>query len=234
MAASLYKRTGIYAIRNKITGKAYIGQTAMNFGDRRDSQYSLLRHNKHTNLELQKEFNSFGIDNYEFIIVEELFDCSDIDEREKFWISEYKKKGLAYNLQSGGKGFCGLHISEHAKKIIGEKNRQHLLGHKQSEATKAKRSATLKSLGFKMSEEHKEKLRRLNLGKKASEETKHKLSITHAGEKSSLSKYKKEQILEVRSLYDKGCRDYDYISKVTGVNKSYISAVIKRERWKYI
>lgn len=232
MTTSLYKRTGIYAIRNKITGKAYIGQTAMNFGDRRDCNFAKLRHNKHDNHNLQEDFNKYGENNYEFIVLEELSDCSSIDEREKFWISRYKEEKLSYNISEGGKGVLGVHLSDETKRKIGEKNRINMLGRKASPETKAKMSKT--RLGKRHSEATKEKLRQLNFGKKASEETKHKLSITHAGEKSPLSKYKKEQILEVRSLYDKGCRDYDYISKVTGVNKSYISAVIKRERWKYI
>lgn len=232
MTTSLYKRTGIYAIRNKITGKAYIGQTAMNFGDRRDCNFAKLRHNKHDNHNLQEDFNKYGENNYEFVVLEELFDCSSIDEREKFWISRYKEEKLSYNISEGGKGALGVHLSDETKRKIGEKNRINMLGRKASPETKVKMSKT--RLGKRHSEATKEKLRQLNFGKKASEETKHKLSITHAGEKSPLSKYKKEQILEVRSLYDKGCRDYDYISKVTGVNKSYISAVIKRERWKYI
>ena len=232
MTTSLYKRTGIYAIRNKITGKAYVGQTAMNFGDRRDCNFAKLRHNKHDNHNLQEDFNKYGENNYEFIVLEELSDCSSIDEREKFWISKYKEEKLSYNISEGGKGALGVHLSDETKRKIGEKNRINMLGRKASPETKAKMSKT--RLGKKHSEVTKEKLRQLNLGKKASEETKQKLSLTHAGEKCVLSKYKKEQILEVRSLYDKGYRDYDYISKVTGVNKSYISAVIKRERWKYI
>lgn len=232
MITSLYKRTGIYAIRNKITGKAYIGQTAMNFGDRRDCNFAKLRHNKHDNHNLQEDFNKYGENNYEFVVLEELSDCSSIDEREKFWISKYKEEKLSYNISEGGKGALGVHLSDETKRKIGEKNRINMLGRKASPETKAKMSKT--RLGKKHSEATKEKLRQLNLGKKASEETKHKLSLTHAGEKCVLSKYKKEQILEIRNLYDKGCRDYDYISKVTGVNKNYISAVIKRERWKYI
>ena len=72
---SLYKTTGIYAIQNKITGMAYVGQTTNNFGDRRDCNFAKLRHNKHENVGLQEDWNKYGEQNYEFKILETLEDC---------------------------------------------------------------------------------------------------------------------------------------------------------------
>ena len=40
----------------------------------------------------------------------------------------------------GGSGRRGFQMSEHAKKIIGDKNRQNMLGKKHSEETKRKMS----------------------------------------------------------------------------------------------
>lgn len=229
---SLYKTIGIYAIQNKITGMAYVGQTANNFGDRRDSNFAKLRHNKHDNVGLQQDWNKYGENNYEFIVLETLEDASNIDEREKLWIADYKSKGKAFNLQSGGKGFAGLHISESAKKIIGEKNRIHNLGKKASAETRAKMSATRK--GRKLSPETIEKLRIAKTGTKLSEEAKLKNSISHSGEKSSFAKYTKEQVLLARKIYDSGCNNYKHISEQTGISYGAINGIVKRKRWKYI
>jgi group I intron endonuclease len=229
---SLYKTKGIYAITNKITGMAYIGQTSNNFGDRRDSNLAKLRHNKHDNLYLQEDWNNYGELNYEFKVLECLEDCSNIDEREKFWISEYRKNNKAFNMQSGGKGFPGMHLSEEAKRKIGEQNKIHGLGRKASQETKQKMSISHK--GFKHTLESIEKIKIAATGRKASDETKLKCSISHSGEKSRLAKYTKEQILKAREIYDSGCNDYKYISSMTGIKYGAINVIVKRKRWKYI
>lgn len=229
---SLYKSIGIYFIRNKITGIGYVGQTANNFGDRRDSNFAKLRHGKHDNVLLQEDWDKYGEDNYEFVVLEELESPMNIDEREKFWIAKMKKEGKSFNLQSGGKGFCGLHISEEAKRKIGEANRIHGLGRKASEETKKKMS--LARIGKSLSEETRERLRMANIGRKQSFETKMKNSIAHSDEKCSLAKYTKEQVLMARELYANGNHDYKDIAVQTGIKKDALYDIIARKRWKYI
>lgn len=229
---SLYKTTGIYAIRNKLTGMAYIGQTANNFGDRRDSNMAKLRHNKHDNIGLQEDWNQYGEDNYEFVVLETLDDCSNIDDREKYWISEYKRNNKSFNHQSGGKGFCGLHLSEEAKRKIGEKNRIHNLGKKASAQTRLKMSLSHK--GKKPSPESIEKARLKRIGFKPSPESRLKNSIAHSGDKCPLAKYTKEQVLLAREMYDNGCKDYKYISSKTKISVVALYDIVKRKRWKYI
>ena len=102
---------GIYAIRNKITGCAYIGQSVVSIENRWSSHIAVLKKGKHTNKFLQDDWDKYGIDNYEFIILEEVDDKSKIDEREIYWIAKYKEDGKAFNQRSGGKGFAGMHIS---------------------------------------------------------------------------------------------------------------------------
>lgn len=229
---SLYKTTGIYAIQNKITGMAYVGQTANNFGDRRDSNFAKLRHNKHDNVGLQEDWNKYGEQNYEFRILETLEDCVNIDDREKYWVSIYKKDGKAFNMADGGKGCPGVPIKEEVKRIIGEKNRQHNLGKKASEETKLKMSLSHK--GYKPSLEAIEKSRLKHIGMKHTLEAKKKMSIANSGEKCRLAKYTKEQVLLAREIYDDGCRDYKYISEKTGISRVALPYIVKRKRWKYI
>ena len=98
----------IYKITNKINGKAYIGQTT-------DYQRRFREHrNKGGDLEpnkiLYKAFDKYGIDNFEFEVIEDL--TKDYNEREKYWIHYYNTLNPnGYNMIEGGTN-PPLHIGE--------------------------------------------------------------------------------------------------------------------------
>lgn len=60
---------GVYTITNTINGKVYIGST-FNLSTRNSQQVYLLRRNKHTNHELQADFNTYGEESFIFDIIE--------------------------------------------------------------------------------------------------------------------------------------------------------------------
>lgn len=133
---------GIYGIVNKINGKTYVGQTSERFLRRYWHHQWKLRDNSHDNDYLQNAWNKYGEDNFEFIILEVVNDQKLLDELEIKYIAKYKNQGKSYNMLLGGGGRRGFSMSEHTKKIIGDKNRQNMLGKKHSEETKRKMSET--------------------------------------------------------------------------------------------
>jgi len=60
----------IYQIKNKETGKTYIGATTM-FPSRRTGHKTALRTGKHENQALQEDYNKYGLDVFEFEVIEE-------------------------------------------------------------------------------------------------------------------------------------------------------------------
>ena len=56
----------IYCIYNKVNGKKYIGSTR-NFKKRSETHLYRLRHGLHCNRYLQRSFNKYKEDNFEFI-----------------------------------------------------------------------------------------------------------------------------------------------------------------------
>ena len=95
---SVMKKIGIYKIENKVNGKVYIGQS-VDIGNRlRQHRYRAFnqKDEKTYSLYLYAAIRKYGKDNFTYSIVE-LCDKSQLDERERYWISYYR-----YNLSDGG------------------------------------------------------------------------------------------------------------------------------------
>lgn len=62
----------IYLIKNKINGKFYLGSTK-NLHKRKLKHFRDLKNQKHHSIYLQRSYNKYGIDNFDFIIIETSF-----------------------------------------------------------------------------------------------------------------------------------------------------------------
>lgn len=102
--------SGIYKITNKVNGKIYIGQT-YDVVSRWIHHKSDLNHNRHHNIHLQKAWNMYGQENFDFEIIER---CSvdQLNTREEFWIHQYDSYNSGYNLDCGGLGVRGYKHTE--------------------------------------------------------------------------------------------------------------------------
>ncbi len=80
---------GIYVIRNKDSGKVYVG-SSVNISKRWRHHLSDLRLEKHHALRLQRSWNKYGESAFFFEIVENLIDPSILIKREQYWIDAYK------------------------------------------------------------------------------------------------------------------------------------------------
>ena len=97
---------GIYKFTNKISGKSYIGQSI-------NVKQRYTNHIWSSKLDTpQQKFDyaikKYGIDKFNFEVIEELETSERLNEREIYWIKFYDTfKGCGYNMNAGGKSFSG-------------------------------------------------------------------------------------------------------------------------------
>lgn len=115
----------IYNIVNKINGKVYVGQTK-NTKKRATSHKYMLNKGIHHSKYLQNSFNKYGIENFEFSIIEECTN-NNVDDREIFYIQKFKSNNpdYGYNILAGGNSrrdiFENSLMSDEGKKAISER-----------------------------------------------------------------------------------------------------------------
>ncbi len=219
--------SGIYAIRNMINEKVYIGSST-NMYRRRSKHFSYLRNNRHCNNHLQNAWNKYGENNFGFEVLEYVPE-ENLVEREKTWITNYSNE--VYNLtEVVEKEF---RLSEETKRKIGKANK----GKVPSEEAKQKMSKAHKGLrpseetiqkmskaqkGKIVSEETRKKISKIHKGKTLSEETRQKISKANKGKK--LSKAHKDKI----SQKTKGKNNPHYGHRHTEESKKKIAETARR------
>lgn len=170
-------KCGIYGIKNLITGKWYVGQSC-DLRTRMAKHLTALRGKYHCNEHLKNSFIKYGIDNFEFHVLEEVFENM-LDVRERAWITFYKSNQpeFGYNMDTGG----------NLKKTSSIQARQNMSNaHKgiiQSLETRQKRSQALKGKKRHLvySTETLRKMSEAQKGKIHSIETRAKMSAWHKG-----------------------------------------------------
>lgn len=192
---------GIYELVDTVSGVSYIGQTREAFIRRFWHHDCTLKNKTNSNAALQAAWERDGGDAFEFRVLHKLSVDDDFDRYERDAIAAARARGGAFNISDGGAGKSAP-MSDHAKKIVGEKNRQHMTGRKHSEETKAKMRSS--SRHQPLTEEHKERLREYMTNRVVSEETRRKVSLAYSGENSRTAKITNQQAADIRRMYMQG------------------------------
>lgn len=105
--------SGIYKIKNKINNKFYIG-SSKDLEKRKKEHWRMMLKNKHHSNYLQNAVNKYGIENFEFSILE-FCNIENIIIREQFYIDSLKPE---YNINICAYSRVGTKLSkEHVQKL---------------------------------------------------------------------------------------------------------------------
>lgn len=96
---------GIYKITNKINGDAYIGQSTQ-IEERFIEHKNPTNWARESNKSLYKAFIQFGLQNFDFSVLEE---CKkeELNDKEQYWIGYYSTYPNQYNMTPGGQFNAG-------------------------------------------------------------------------------------------------------------------------------
>jgi len=149
--------SGVYKISNFQNGKVYIG-SSINIKQRYYEHTSDLKRNVHHSIHLQRAWNKYGEDCFEFEIVELVIDNDKLLEREQYWMDYYNcyHRDYGYNLHKVAGSPLGYKHSEETKKLLSIIGK----GVKKSEETKQKMSESRKGMKTKL-KGHKQTLEHL-------------------------------------------------------------------------
>jgi len=131
---------GVYAIRNKINNKHYIG-LSVDIKSRFRLHKFKLGHKIHPNKHFQKSVEKYGIENFEFLVLE-ICKEEELSDREIYYINFYNSKNSHYGYNKTEGGSRGKLLEDIVK------------------------STANKLRGRKLSEEMKERIRKTLTGRK--------------------------------------------------------------------
>ena len=182
---------------------------------------------------MQVDWDTYGPENFEFAVLEIVDDPALLNDLEIRYIDAYTAKGLCYNQNPGGTG-KGKHLTEEAKRKIGDKNRVNMTGRKASEETRRKMSESQKKRVYTDEEKLQiaEKMRSINIGRHRSDETKDLLRKINQ-ENPPSAKLTPDDVREIRRKNSEGVSVKDLAIEYH-VSYACIYNIIHRHRWKHI
>ena len=244
--------SGIYCITNKINGHRYIGSTT-NLRKRRANNFSKLRRGVNDCLHLQRAWNLYGEDAFEFrhiLICEK----DELLRYEQELLDRWKPE---YNIRRKAEANWGIRLSEEACHKISErmKGNKYGLGFKHSKETK-KRIAS-KHRGRKFSQQHcanishakqgsklgprpqgvRERIAASNRGQKRTEQQRRNISAAksgiHIGEGNPNAKLSEQAVIFVRYLFRKGLTQ-TRLASICGLSQTSIGRLVQGKAWSHV
>lgn len=144
----------IYKIVNKLNGKMYIGQTIHSLECRKKRHLRALKDGN--NNHLYQAIRKYGLDNFEFSVICEVFDKKILNELETYYIKKFDTIKNGYNMVDGGNNnlmFIDSIKQKHKSKMQSQETRD-----------KISKSMKLYRARHPFTEEHRRKLSEKAMG----------------------------------------------------------------------
>jgi group I intron endonuclease len=214
---------GVYQIINLVNGMRYIGSTS-NLNKRKANNFYALRHNKHSNKNLQSDWNKYGEKNFSFQVIEYVGRFDKLIEREQYYIDTLK---LQYNICPVA-GSC-------LRRVLTLRTKQKISESMKKIVPSAEKRQKMREIftGRVFSDKTRELMSQAAIGRSLPEEVKEKISKTKRGENNPNAKLTTEDVVKIKQLLGEGVSQTK-LSKIYGVNYNVINNIRMGRTWKHV
>ena len=249
MPNNLLGKSGIYQIINIATGKIYVG-SSVDLYRRYYIHYGSLCKNKHENPKLQRAWNKYGEDVFDFYVIEFLPRNKElIRKREQFWIN---KLNPFYNIVRD----VGRPLSQPRSKSHRKNHSIAMRNSKRVQSSEYKKSQSEKMKSVWESPEYRKGRQEYysteEAQKRMSEQTKkiwqnpgyrekvHKPFMDKFRDgklfvnKRSKTPIDANLVRKIRSMYDSGEYTHHNLAEMFSIGHSTVSRIINRQSWAWI
>lgn len=178
----------IYKVTNLINGKIYIGLTKKKLEERMKDHIKEVKAKRRNNF-FYNAVRKYGWSNFKIETIDKANNYNELKLKEIYWIAEYRKTHILYNMTDGGEGRSNYKASEETKSKMREsrKNVSDETRRKMSEARKGKQTGKDNPMyGTKKSPEWVEMIKKVNRERIRTPEERKKLSESLKGKPSKL------------------------------------------------
>lgn len=138
--------SGVYCIRNKISGRVYVG-SSLRLEHRRLTHFRLLRNGNHHCRHMQNSVNKHGIENFIFLVLEKCGSLEECRNRENHWIQQLRACDRRYGYNIRPDAVIPVH-SEETKRLISKIQKGRKLTEEWKSAISAANKGKKKPAGF--------------------------------------------------------------------------------------
>lgn len=226
------KIMGVYEIRNKVNNKVYIG-SSVNIKQRWNEHKRTLNKNIHHNRYLQRSWNKYGEENFEFKLIEIVSEENGLLEREQYWMDNFNcyERKFGYNNSKIAENCLGVKHTDETRKKMSESSK----GFKHTEESKRKIGDIHRCKKVNpVTDETREKLSRAGKGRRHTDETKKFLSERQIGELNHSSILTDDEVKDIRLLLKFSSLTQKEIADLYNTKFQNISNIKLNKSWKHV
>lgn len=217
-------KSGIYSITNILNNDAYVGSSS-NLYMRKHQHFSKLKVKKHSNKHFQNSVNKYGIENFEFEILE-LCDIENLITIEQCYIDT---NNFIFNKRKIAESNLGFKQTEEAKNKISEANKLWI------RTDEYKENLSKVKKGKSRPKEIMDNLKLINTGIKRTIEQKEKLKIAYSKRevKGNPTKLDIDKVREIKILLSQD-KSLSYIAKLFEISSPMVSRIKNNIAWREV
>lgn len=228
----LKNEPGIYEIHNKINNKRYIGQS-IRVKARILKHINLLNKNEHQNNHLQRSWNKYGEENFDYNVLE-YCPIEMLDEKEDYYITKYQSNNNQYgfNYRIDNKTNRGLKWSEEQREKMMDAINNNPWFHNHTIPLTTMQKAWEASRNKVWTQEERDKHSQILTGTKIPDTSKMKLA--QRGEGNPSCKLSEDSVKEIILLLHNEYCSAALLSSVYHISEANIRMIRCNRSWKHI